>query len=575
MDLGVSGLASGFDWRTFIDQITEVERVPQQRLLLEQNQIEQRKNAYGAIKTQLAVLQNRLADLKSPDLFESRNGAVSDEDVASVDVSAGAPLGKFSFEFTQLATAAKWNGAANIGSPISATNDVSGVVLSSAGFSTAVTAGTFTVNGEQVTIATTDSLQDVFTAIETATGGTVTGSYDSATDSITLTATSGEIVLGSATDTSNFLRVAQLYNNGTGTITSASSLGAVSRSATLATGNFATAIDDGGAGAGAFRINGVEIAFSATADSLNNVIDRINDSDAGVIASYDQVNDRVILTNKDTGDVGISVEDVTGNFAAATGLAGGALARGNNLLYSVNGGGTLISQTNTITEETSGIAGLSLTALGESTVDVTVTADTAKVKTAIESFIEEYNKAQSIIETNTASSTDAKGKVTAGTLSGESDANEIASLLRSTAYGAISAFAAEMNQLADIGIITNGNDNSLKIDDDEALDAALSGNLDGLRELFTDEVDGIAVRLDAYLEQTIGDEGTLSDKDSTLADQIADIDTQVADLERVVQSNRERLIESFIAMETAQAQINQQLQFLSQRFGNTSSTAAK
>jgi flagellar hook-associated protein 2 len=572
MDLGVSGLASGFDWRTFIDQIAEVERAPQFSLLREQDTLEQRKVAYGAIKTQLAVLQNRLADLKDPDLFTSRLGQSSDESIATVSAGAGAPLGQFSFDISQLATAAKWNGAANIGSALSTTNDVSGVLLSNAGFSTAVTAGTFTVNGQQVTIEATDSLQDVFTAIETATGGDVTASYDSTTDSITL-ASAGEIVLGSATDTSNFLRVGKLYNNGTGTITSSGSLGGVNRSATLASGNFATAIDDGGAGAGVFTINGVEIAFSATADNLTNVIDRINKSDAGVIASYDQVNDRLVLTNKDTGDVGINVQDVTGNFAAATGLSGGSLERGKNLFYSVNGGGTLVSQSNTISEETSGIAGLNLTALAEDTVTVTVTADTDKVKAAIESFVEEYNKAQSVVETNTASSTDEKGKVTAGTLAGESDANDIASQLRSMAYGVISALAVDMNQLADIGISTNGNDNSLAITDEAAFEAALSSNLDGLRELFADETTGIAVRLDKYLELTIGDDGSLADKDSTLTEQIADIDTQVADLERLVQSNRERLIDSFIAMETAQAQINQQLQFLTQRFGGGSTTA--
>jgi flagellar hook-associated protein 2 len=569
MDLGVSGLASGFDWRSFIDQIAEVERVPQQRLLQEQNTLELRKNAYGAIKTQLAVLQNRLADLKEASLFTSRLGQSSDESIATVDVSAGAPLGQFTFDITQLATAAKWNGAANIGSPISTTNDVSGVILSDAGFSTAATAGTFTVNGQQITIETTDSLQDVFTAIETATGGNVTASYDSTTDRITLSS-AGEIVLGSATDTSNFLRLTKLYNNGTGTVTSSGSLGGVDRTATLASGNFATAIDDGGAGTGSFLVNGVEITFSSTADSLTNVIDRINNSDAGVIATYDQVNDRLVLTNKDTGDVGISVQDVTGNFAAATGLTTGTLERGRNLLYSVNGGGTLISESNTIAEETSGIAGLNLTALAEESVTVTVTSDTDKVKSAIEAFIEEYNKAQSIIETNTASSTDADGKVTAGTLTGESDANDIASQLRAMAYGVISALAADMNQLADIGISTNGNNNNLEITDEDAFNAALSGNLDDLSELFADETNGIAVRLDAYLESTIGDDGTLADKDGTLAEQIADVDTQVADLERIVQSNRERLVESFIAMEQAQAQINQQLQFLMQRFGTTS-----
>jgi len=568
MDLGISGLASGFDWRAFVDQIVQVERAPQRSLLNEQNQLEIRKNAYGTIKTQLAVLQNRLTALKDPALFDSRTGNVSDDKNASVIANAGAPLGKFTFNFSQLAAAAKLNGAANIGRALSATNDVSTVVLSSAGFTNAVTAGTFTVNGEQITVETTDTLQEVFDAISTATGGVVTASYDSTTDSISL-ASSGEIVLGSATDTSNFLRVSKLFNNGTGAITSNGSLGGLNRTATLATGNFATAITDGGAGAGSFLINGVAISYSATADNLNNVIARINDSDAGVLATYDQVNDRLILTNKDSGDVGIHIEDVTGNFAAATGLTSGALERGKNLLYSVNGGGTLVSQTNVITEESSGIAGLNVTALDESEVTITVTSDTEKVKSAIKGFIEEYNKAQSILETNTATSTDSKGKVTAGTLSSDSEASELASKLRSLAYGVIGALAADMNQLADIGIETNGNNNNLEISDEALLDKALANNLDGLKTLFTDDTNGLAVRLDDYLVKTIGEDGTLVDKDAKLSKDIAAIDTQISDLERIVESNRLRLIDSFIAMETAQAQINQQLQFLMQRFGGS------
>ncbi|HVK59022.1 MAG TPA: flagellar filament capping protein FliD, partial [Candidatus Kapabacteria bacterium] len=484
MDLGVSGLASGFDWRTFVDQMVEVERAPQRTLLMEQGQIETRKNAYSSIKTQLAVFQNRITALKDPALFDSRSSQVSDEDLASVTASAGAPLGKFTFNFTQLATAARLSGATNIGAPINAANDVSSLVLSDAGFSTAVTAGTFTVNGKQITIATMDTLGQVFDKISTATGGTVTAAYDSASDSITLSS-AAEIVLGSATDSSNFLRVAKLYNNSTGTVTSAASLGGINRAATLTDGTFATAINDGGAGAGSFRINGVEITFSATADSLNNVLTRINNSDAGVLASYDQVNDRIVLTNKDTGDMGIHVEDVTGNFAAATGLIGGTLERGNNLLYTVNDGGTLVSQSNVITEESSGIAGLNVTALDEGSVTISVTSDTEKIKSAIQGFIEDYNKVQGLLDANTTSATDDKGKVTAGTLASESDASEIASELRSLAYGVISTLAAEMNQLADIGIETNGDNNNLTLKDEDLLDAALATNLNGLRNLFT------------------------------------------------------------------------------------------
>jgi flagellar hook-associated protein 2 len=123
-----------------------------------------------------------------------------------------------------------------------------------------------------------------------------------------------------------------------------------------------SSVSDGGSGAGEFKINGVSIAFNASADSVSGVLARINNSSAGVIASYDSVNDRFTLTNKTTGDMGIAFEDVTGNFLAATKLSSGSLQRGNNLLYTLDDGAELVSQSNTITEASSGLAGLSVTA---------------------------------------------------------------------------------------------------------------------------------------------------------------------------------------------------------------------
>lgn len=570
MDLSLSGLASGFDWKTVVSQLIEVERAPEKRLLGDQNEIQQRNNAYSSIKTQLSVLQTRLKALADPTLYDSRLVQAGDASVAGVSADPTAPLGQFTFDFQQLATAARQIGTTDIGKKLSDTNDVSGVILSSAGFSTAVTEGTFTVNGAQVSIVSTDSLQGVFDKISAATGGVVTGSYDSTTDEITLQSSGGNIVLGSATDTSNFLQTAKLYNNGSSSVSSASQLGGVRKAATLAEGNFAMAVSDGGGGAGKFKINGVEISFSATADSLGNVIDRINKSDAGVTASFDQANDRLVLTNKSTGDVGVALEDVTGNFLAASGLSGGTLERGKNLLYSIDGGGTLVSQSNTITETNSGVAGLTVTALKQQSTVISVTSDTKKVKTAIQDFLTEYNKAQSIIDTQTASTTDAQGKVTAGTLSNDSYASEIASALRSLSYTQISGLPESLNHLADIGIITDGNSNSLTLDDEGALDAALSGNLSGIQKLFSDSGTGIAAKLNSFVDSTIGDDGTLIAKQDSLTKQSADIDTQIADMERIIADHKQSLTDSFVAMETAEAKINQQLQFLQQRFKQSS-----
>lgn len=197
IDLGVSGLASGFDWRGLVDQLIEVERAPQRRMFTEQQAILARKVAYDSVNTQLSVLQNRVDDLNDSTLFESRLGNSSDEDVATVTAEAGAAIGSYKFDINQLATTAVQRGTSNIGSPLSTTTDVSAVTLSSAGFTTAVTAGTFTINGKQITVATTDTLQGVFDKISTATAGDVVGTYNPLTDGITLTSSTTNVVLGS------------------------------------------------------------------------------------------------------------------------------------------------------------------------------------------------------------------------------------------------------------------------------------------------------------------------------------------------------------------------------------------
>lgn len=572
MDLSLSGLASGFDWQTMVDQLIAVERAPEDRLRVEQTTLQQQNSAYTSIKTQLSVLQNRIAVLKEPGLFQSRQPLSSDDTIASATAGTGTTLGAYAFNFTQLATAAKQVGASGMGSSLSASNDVSSLVLSDAAFSTGVTEGKFTVNGKQITITTADTLQQVFDNISAATSGAVTGSYDAVSDRISLNSAS-PIVLGSATDSSNFLQVARLHNNGTGVIASSAQLGVIKQSASLSAANFATAISDGGAGAGEFKINGVSITYSV-GDSAATLLKRINDSAAGVSAAYDTVNDRFVLSNKITGDIGLGLEDVTGNFLAATGLSSGTLERGQNLRYTIDGGSELISQSNTITESSSGIAGLSVTALAEGAATVTVSTDTAKIKTAINDFLTEYNKTQSGIDTQTASTTDAKGKVTAGILASDGDAAEIATRLRRLVTDQVAGLGTVLNQLEDMGIVSNGNDNTLKLDDETKLDAALANHLTTVETLFTDPTNGLAVKLNDYLEKTAGESGSLVGKQDNLIRAATDIDTQIADMERIILSNRQRMVDSFVAMETAQSLLNQQLKFLEQRFGTSSTSSS-
>ena len=563
-DLSISGLASGFDWKSVVDQLTQVSRAPERRLRVEQNKILLRNNAYSSIQTQLSVLSNRIDAINSTTLFGGRKTTIGDPTVASASATPDTALGAYDFNFTQLATAALRRGTTNAGASLNATNNVSSLTLGTAAFATPITAGTFTVNNKQVTIATTDSLQDAFDKISAATSGAVTGTYDSTTDKISLNSAS-TIVLGSTTDTSNFLTAAQLSNNGTNAVTSRNTLGVVKQSGVLTSANLTTAISDGGAGAGEFKVNGVSLSFNASSDSIADVLKRINDSAAGVTATYDSVNDRFSLTNKTTGDLGVALEDVTGNFLAATGLSGGALERGKDLLYTINGGGQLVSHSNTVTSDTSGITGLSVTALKESSTKVTVGTNTDPIKSAITSFIAEYNRAQSLIDANTASTTDAKGKVAAGTLAGETDAFSIASRLRGQ-VNARSEATGVIKFLDDLGITSNGTDNTIALSDSTKLDAALSDHLSAVKDFFTNPTTGLATKFKTYVDSLTGDNGFLPTKQAELTRQSATIDTSVSDMERIVLANKDRLTASFVAMETAQSRANQQLQFLQKRF---------
>jgi len=572
MELGLSGLASGFDWRTLVNQLADVERSPQKRLRAEQGTLFNRNNAFGSIKTQLSVLKNRTDNLSSNDVLQARKATVSDSTVLSATASAGAASGTYDFDIIQLATASKTAGTLGVGANLYPTNVVTSGTLASKGFNPPISAGTITVDGKQITIdPTVDTLKDIFVKIDAATSLAVQGSYDATTDRITLKRLGGggaSLVVGSATDTSNFLSVARLSNNGTNELTSPSSLGSITPANALSLANFQTAVSDGGAGAGAFKINGVSIAFNASSDSVQNLMDRINASAAGVNMSYDRVNDQFTLTNKVTGNLGVAVEDITGNFLAAAGLAtGSTFIAGNDALFTINGGSELSSHSNSLTEETTGIDGLSIALLKTGTSTLSLASDSSAIKGAIKNFIEDYNRAQSTIDSLTSSSTDSAGKVTRSTLTGDSDANEIASKLRAISYNQSTGLTGTLNSLAKIGIDSTGDSDQLTLGDETALDDAIANHLSELKTLFNDPDKGIATQLNAYLEKMIGDDGAVITKQDALTKQSSEIDIQVTDLEKRVQSNRQRLIDGFVQMETAQQSINQQLKFLQQRFG--------
>jgi len=581
--LAVSGLASGMNWQSVVQELGDAERAPETQWKQEQTTLNTQGTAFSTIQTDLTTLRTDVQNLQAPSLYANCTAQTSDADVGTASAASGATTGTFTFDITELATAAQINGQAGISTVLCPDGNPADVTIGTAGFATPVTAGTFTVNGAQVTIAATDSLQQVFANISNATNGEVTASYDangSSNDKITLTDNDGNnIVLGSAADTSNFLQAAGLYNNQSTSVSSLAALGHVQMTAAMSDADLKTPITGGTNGQGAFTINGVTIDYNTNSDSIQDVLDRINSSGAGVTASYDVQNNRFVLANNTTGDVGIALNDVTGTFLAATGLSGGQLVNGKNLLYNLNGASQqLVSESNTITSESSGITGLSVTALAQTTpgtpLTVTVSDDNSSVSSAVQQFVADYNTVQSYITSQMAVTNNPDGSVTPGLLTGDLTADDIASNLRSTGFSADAALATSgsaIQSLADLGITTNGQNNTISLDS-STLDSALTSNLNAVQSFFTD-ANGPVAQLNNYLNDTLGSPnsttpGTLTQHLTDLSTQSSDITTQISNLETKITSDTQEWDSEFEAMEQAESTANSEMTYLSEQVTN-------
>lgn len=565
--LQVAGLASNFDWKSFTDQIMALEHKPADNLAAEQDTNDQKSGMLSILGTKLTALQVAAQGLKADGVFGTRTA--SSGSTWATSAANDTAVGTYKIAVTQLAANARLTGRTDAGAALNPTSDsVAGLTIANLPLGNPVTAGTFTVNGHQVSVGLTDSLDDVFTAIGTATGGDVTASYDHTTDKISLHSASGQVMLGAVNDTSSFLRALKLGNNGTSTVSSSATLGTVKPSAALANANLGTAFT--ATGDSSFKVNGVSIAYNVNTDTINSVMTRISKSGAGVTATYDSVNDRFSLTNSSTGDLGISVSDDAGGLLASFGLTtGSTFTRGKNAEFTINDGPALSSASNTLDASVTGITGLSVTANGLDTQTITVAADTNQMQSKIETFINKFNDVQDYLDTSTKITSDGKGKVSSAGLASNREIQDWGRTLRSMAFGAIAGSGA-ISRLNDLGIdFTSGTD-KLEIKDQAKLTNALINNSPDVEAFFHTDTTGFGAKFDIYAGKIATDDAT---QQTNLTKANANLADQIKAIERRLDQQRAVMEAGFIQMETTQSQLKSQAATLTSAFGGSSTTS--
>jgi len=570
----ISGLVSGsINWQTIVDQLITLDSAPITKLETQQTTNSKKITALDTLSSRLTTLQSAITDLGNSSIYNQRSATSSTTGSTwSINAGTSTAVGSYTVGVTQLAKAAYQTGEKNVGSFLDPAGDGSAITVGSMPTAMAVTAGTFSVNGKQITVGLDATLKSVLDQVSTATSGAVTASYNGSTDKVVFTSTNGQpIMLGASNDSSNFVNAMQLgsVNNAT-SLTSSSRLGTVSTSAPLASAHLATPLTNlDASGNGSFAINGVNISYNANTDSLSAVISRINASTAGVTAAYDASLDQMTITNTNTGDTGISMADGTnGNLLAALKIntSGATFTRGTNALFSVNGGATRSSSSNTLNATALGISGLSVTVKDTTSQTLNVTATTTDATTKINSFISAYNAVQDYIESQT-KITSASGKVVTSTLTDNREIQNWARKLRSLSFSPISG-SSTVKQLNDLGIDFVAGSNDLQLKDSSKLEAALKNNSADVTNMFTSDT-GFVANYKTYMKSLLGDgstTGSLQYQTDNLTKANKSMDTQIEQIQTRLEQERSLLTTQFMAMQTYQSKANSIMATLSKSF---------
>lgn len=197
---------------------------------------------------------------------------------------------------------------------------------------------------------------------------------------------------------------------------------------------------------------------------------------------------------------------------------------------------------------------------GANTINLNVGEDRAGVKTAVNKFVEAYNKLMGSIESLTKVTPVGgdDGQPLAAALVGDASVRSFMSSMRTELSNPTSGSGA-FRILADLGISTQ-RDGTLKVDD-ARLTTALNDNFDQLGGFLTG-ADGLLGRLESKVKPYAENGGILESRTKALQNTLASVDDQREQLTRRVSQLEARLLSQFNAMDSLVGQLSNTSNFL-------------
>lgn len=412
--MSVSGVTSYKDIEQLVETSVTKDREAVSRLEERKTNATQAKADWNSINSSLAAFKVSLQALQSSTTFYSKTATSSDTAVVSASSTSDAAITSYSLTGITLAKAASVSSETALGleeggyTYHQSTSDISdgGTIDANAKLNTSsshiqdvgnLASGSFSINGVSILLDTTkDTLNTVLSKINSSTAE-VTATFDSATKTIRITSNveGAETISFSDPNNTNFFDVMNIDT--------------LNETNTGANSDWETAITDvtefSAISDGYFTINDITVEVDVSEDSLQDVINKINDSTAGVTAFYNQSLDKLVITSQETGEEinmsndtsgflqAMQVLDATGDQDAVAGqstydfIQSTVTVNGTELQFDSN---TFEINGTTFTLHSSTASGVG--------ANVQVARDTESAKTAITSFTTKYNALMSLIE---------------------------------------------------------------------------------------------------------------------------------------------------------------------------------
>lgn len=568
MSISFSGVGSGLPIDEWVSALVELEQNKVDTLAAEKEVLQKKQTALNTLKSSYSSVQSATTKFTDcllgagMDMFSKVSVSSSDTSVVNATVTQFSTPASIELEVESLASSAI---------KTSEYNEVlkdSSKKLSDLGVTTS---GNFQINGTNININADMSIDSLIYQINNSSGAGVNASLKNGriilenrnTGDTDIQVTGTDLVNGSQ----NFAQILGFDNTSTSL-----------NSKTDATfSNDLTMADYGVEVSGSVTINGVHIDINSD-ETLSTFMARVNDSAAGVNMTIED--NRLIIANKDGSDtpIDISGSNVKGNktFAELMGFTAYNQS-GSNAVFYVNGD-RKESTTNSITSDTTGILGLSMDLLATTdddpvTIDIKREYDSEEPLTALQNFVDAFNK----MVTDTDTGTDSKN---GGLLSGENNIVRIKTDLRTLVTSTVTN-SGQYRSLADIGITTgavglsvDADTTKLQIDKNKFMEAfqkdpasvkalLIGDNTNGTTE------EGLMQKLQGTLDQATNSQyGYFSARNTSLSSQISRMDQNIEKKQEYVYSYQERITKQFNYMDQMIAQMNAQFTQMQQQLAS-------